>query len=148
MRKLLCICISTLMLLAMTACSTKEQTVVMTFNQDGVEMQFQMDAKGDIVHTITQTSVLDCSAYQQEQIDAIVESTEEFSSTYEKYEGVTYSVNTEGTDLIEKIVIDTTKSDTLEKLSEAELLPIDGSSARISVKKTINALEEQGWVQK
>ncbi len=148
MRKLLCISVSILMLLAMTACGGKEQTVVLTFNQDGVEMEFQMDAKGDIVQTITQTSVLDCSAYEQEQIDAIIESTEEYSATYEEYDGVTYTVTTEGTDIIEKIVIDTTDSDNLEELSEAQLLPIDGSAEKISVKKTVEALEAEGWVVK
>ena len=138
------------MLLSLTACGSKPepQTVVLTLNQNGTNIDYQLDALDDTVQMITQTSTVDCSAYSEEDLALILASAEEYAASYEEIEGVTYSVKTVDTDLVETIVIDTTNSDSLKQLSDSGLLPIEGSADTISLEKTIANLEELGMTIK
>lgn len=146
MKRLFCLILTNLMILSLIGCGGKEQSTTLLYEESGVTMEYKMDAKGDIVHTITQTSILDCSEYTEEEIAAIEELVAQTGASYEEYEGVTYESAVEGTTLKEIITIDASNSDTLTTLSEAGLLPIDGDSTKISLKKTVESLESQGWV--
>ena len=146
MKKLLCVLLSAMMLLAMTACGGKEQTALLTYDASGVAMEYQLEAKGDIVHTITQTSTIDCSVYTDEQIAMIEESVAQYQAQYDAIDGVTYKAEVSGTNFIETIKIDASNEDTLNTLSSLGLLPIEGDSSSVSLEKTVDNLVGQGWV--
>ena len=145
MKKILCAILTGLMLLSVTACGNSEPTTVtLTMEQNGATIDYKLDAKGDVVQTITQTSTVDCSAYTEEQLAVIEESAGQYAASYEGIEGVTYSIETVDTNLVETIVIDATNSDSLQELSDLGLLPIEGSSSSISLEKTVENLEALG----
>lgn len=147
MRRIMCIVLASLMIFALTACGGSEpQTVFLTYEQDGVSMEYQLDAVGDIVEKLTQTSSIDCSMYTEEQMQIFEESISDYAAAYENIDGVSYSTEIIGTDLVETISIDATNSDTLDTLSSQGLLPIEGTSSSISLEKTVENLESQGWV--
>lgn len=146
MKRMFCLLLTTLMILSIIGCGGKEQTTTLLYEGSGITMEYKMEAKGDIVHTITQTSTLDCSAYTEEEIAEIEELLAQTSTSYDAYEGVTYESSVEDTTLKEIITIDASDSDTLTALSEAGLLPIDGDTSKISLQKTVESLESQGWV--
>lgn len=145
MKRMLSFVLTGLMLLAMAACGAKEQSKVLVYEQSGVVMEYKMDAKGDVIHTITQTSVIDCSQYTEDQILQMEEMIEEVSPVYEEIEGVTYEVTRDGDELKEIITIDASNADALEELSDAGMLPLEGSGQKISLEKTVESLESQGW---
>lgn len=148
MKRMFCMLLATLMILSMIGCGGTEQSKTLRYEDEesGITMEYKMDAKGDIVHTITQTSLLDCSAYSEEEIAEIEELLAQTIASYEEYEGVTYDSSMTDATLTEIITIDASDSDTLTALSDAGLLPIDGNASKISLKKTVEALESQGWV--
>lgn len=149
MKRFMCAAFTVLMILALTACgSTDPQTVVLTTEQNGVPVEYQLDSLGDTVQTITQKSTVDCSMYTEEQISLFEASINEYAATYEAIEGVTYSSEFVDTNLVETICIDATNSDTLNSLSEQGLLPIDGTSSKIPLKRTVENLQSQGWTIK
>lgn len=145
MKRMLGLILTGLMVLAMVGCGGKEQTKVLTYEQSGVVMEYKMDAKGDVIHTITQTSVIDCSQYTEDQILQMEEMIEEVSPVYEEIEGVTYEVTRDGDELKEIITIDASNADALEELSDAGMLPLEGDGSKISLEKTVESLEGQGW---
>ncbi|MBO5460862.1 MAG: DUF1307 domain-containing protein, partial [Ruminococcus sp.] len=124
--------------------NSEPTTVTLTMEQNGATIDYKLDAKGDVVQTITQTSTVDCSAYTEEQLAVIEESAGQYAASYEGIEGVTYSIETVDTNLVETIVIDATNSDSLQELSDLGLLPIEGSSSSISLEKTVENLEALG----
>ena len=145
MKRMFGLILASLMVLSMIGCSGKEQSTTLIYEESGVTMEYKMDAKGDIVHTITQTTTLDCSDFSEEDIAAFQALIDQTSVSYAEYEGVTYESDFENSILKEVITIDASDSDTLTGLSEAGLLPLEGDSTKISLKKTIEALENQGW---
>lgn len=148
-KKVLGLGLAGLMSLSLAACGgAEEQSVTLNYEMEGVTMEYTLDATGDIVHTITQVSSVDCSAYTEEQVAVLQSSLEEYATVYEAYEGVEYSSSVEEGFMYETIKIDVTDQDTISELSEAGLLPIEGDSAItfISLEKTVESLESQGWV--
>lgn len=148
MKKFLCAILAALMVLSMAACSSSEpQTVVLTMEQNGVSIDYQLDAKGDIVQKITQTTTMDCSAYTEDQIAAVEEAVAQYEAAYNAIEGVTYTAGLEGTDFVETIIIDTTDEDTISELSAQGLVPVEGEGL-ISLEKTVELMKEQGFTEK
>lgn len=146
MKKLLCVLLSVVMLFTMVACGGKSQTAILTYEQNGVTMKYTLESKGDIIHTITQTSTIDGSVYTEEQLAVIEDSISQYQALYEQIKGVTYSTDVEGSVFVETIEIDASNETTITTLSSQGLLPIDGSSANISLEKTVKNLVSQGWV--
>lgn len=147
-KKIVSLVLAGLMVFLMTACGAKEETAVLTYEQMGVLIEYRMDAKGDVVQKITQTSTLDCSAFSDDQVAVIEASLDEYAETYKKMDGVEYSSSKTGAVIVETIIIDATNKDTLEDLVKAGLLPIEGETSKISLSKTIDNLEDQGWTLK
>lgn len=146
LKKGLCLGMAGLMALSLVACGGgKEQSATLVTEQNGVKMEYTIDAAGDSVHTITQVSSMDCSMYSDEEIALVEESAEEYSAIYDEYEGVEHSFSVEDGYLVETIKIDVSDKDTVSELVEAGLLPVDGSSTKISFKLTVESLQEQGW---
>lgn len=145
LKRFMCLGVAILMVLAMTACGSKSQTKVLTLEADGVTMEYKIDAEGDTIKKLTQTSSIDGSAYSEDVLAAIEESMNEYASIYAEYEGVTYKTDLEGTVIVETITIDVSDADLVSSLSDAGLLPIDGDGSRLSLEKTVDSLTAQGW---
>lgn len=150
MKKVLCTILASLIFFTFTACGTEpeEKCVILTSEEDGMTIDYQLDALDDTVQMITQTTTIDCSSYTEEEISIITSSVDEYRAAYEAIEGVTYSLETIDTDLVETITIDTTNSDSLKELNDSGLLPIDGTADAISLEKTVENLKEDGMTVK
>lgn len=150
MKKILCTILASLIFFTFTACGAKpeEKCVILTSEENGITIDYQLDALDDTVQKITQTTTIDGSLFTEEQISIITSAADEYRATYKAIEGVTYSLETVDTDLIETITIDTTNSDSLQELNDSGLLPIDGTTDAISLEKTIENLKELGMTEK
>lgn len=150
MKKWCSFLLTAMLLFALTACGSKAQTVTLLSEdtESGISTKYTMEADGDIVHTITQVTTMDCSDFTEEQIDVIKESVEQYKAIYGEVEGVTYDVEITDTAMTETIVIDASNETTMSALSESNLMPIEGEGS-ISFEKTVDSMTEQGWtVQK
>ncbi|MCI5699441.1 MAG: DUF1307 domain-containing protein [Lachnospiraceae bacterium] len=148
MKRMLCLILAALMLVSMAGCGAKEQSTTLVLEQPGVTMEYKLDAKGDVVEIITQSSTIDCSMYGEDELQAIEDMISQVEPIYAGIDGVTYEVERGESTIIEVITIDASKSDTLKKLSESGMLPIDGDASKISLKLTVESLESQGWAVK
>lgn len=146
MKKVLGFVLAGMMLVLCAACgSPKKETGVCTYEQDGYTVKFILEAENDVVQKITQVSTLDISLYTEDDVALIEESMDEFKQVYAEINGVEYSVEYTDTELAETIVIDASNSETMETLAENDLLPIEGEGTKISLAKTVESLESQGW---
>ncbi len=150
MKKFLCTILASLIFFSLTACGTEpeEKSMILTLEEDGITVDYQLDALDDTVQKITQTSMIDCSAFAEEQISTVIDAVEEYTAAYEEIEGVTCSIETVDTDLVETITIDLTKIDSLEELSDSGLLSIEGDADSISFEQTVESLKELGMTEK
>lgn len=151
MKKFLCVILSCLMLLSLVACGSEDPTTTttLTMTQNGVTIDYELEAKGDVVVKITQTSTLDGSLFTEEQIDAMLEAATEYEATYEAIDGVTYTLEENGGNLVETITIDASSADTIQALSDSGMLPVDTEGATsISLEKTVENLESLGMTIK
>ena len=138
MKKLICITLSVLMVFAFTACGKKTQTAVLTYEANGISIEYQLEATEDIVEKITQISTTSNSTDMSSSASS-------YQSLYSNIEGVTYSTEVVDDQFVETIVIDATNTVALQTLSEQGLLTIDGTSSTISFQKTVDNLTAQGW---
>lgn len=147
MKKIICVFIASILVFAMTACggSKEPQSATLKLSVDGVTISYQLDAKGDIVQTMTQVSTLEKAAFTYADVDSFEASFAEYQVIYDAIEGVTYSTESTDTELIETIVMDVSDSDTLQALIDQGLLPVEGNTKRISLSSTVESLEAQGW---
>ena len=149
MKKLLCAILSVFMILSLVACGGKETTTVLTMEQEGITINYELLAEGDVVKQITQTSILDGSAFDEATLDLMLESADGYKEAYEAYTGVSYTLEEDGTNLVETITIDTTDMDVLQELSDAGLVPMDTEGADVvSLEKTVENLKELGMTVK
>lgn len=150
MKKVLCTILASLIFFTFTACGTEpeEKCVILTSEEDEITIDYQLDALDDTVQMITQTTTIDCSSFTEEEVSIITSSVDEYRVAYEAIEGVTYSLETIDTDLVETITIDTTNSDSLKELNDSGLLPIEGTADTISLEKTVENLKELGMTVK
>lgn len=146
MKKIICTILATIMVLSMVACAS-EKTVVMTSEDtaSGVSYEVEFEAKGDIIQTVTQKSTIDLSLYSSEQIEAMSAELDRLKTQYEEIDGVTYTAEVTDTMLVETIVIDATSDSTLEEISDAGLLDLEGEANAISLEKTIDSFESMGF---
>ncbi len=147
MKKIVCVLLSSLMLLIMTACGEKEvkDAAVGTVEQDGVSITMRFDAAGDTITNITQESVMPIEGYTEEQIQTIRDSIADAAATYEAIENVEYSSEETDTELREVIVIPTDE-ETLKTVVDAGLLPVsDENVTELSLEQTVEGLKEAGW---
>ena len=150
-KKLLSLCMVMILAFAVVACGggEKKKTVTLTMEQNGVSLDYVMEAKGDKVTSIKQISYIDCSVYSDEEVESLMEMLDEYSATYAAYDCVDYSTKIQGDDLVETISIDTTDIDEVKALSAAGLVPIDTTNASfISLEKTIESLKSIGMTEK
>lgn len=140
--RLAAVCISVLML---GGCGGQEETVKLTTDTSGVKVEMQLEAKGDTIHTMTQTSTVEVGELTDEQKTLVEDEIKKAEANFADIKGAEYTYEFGDTELKETITIDMTDSDSLDQLSSKNLLPIEGSTSKISLKATKTNLEEQGW---
>ena len=148
MRKLMCVMLSCMMLLGLTACGGEEEVknaAVGTFEQNGITITMSFDAKGDKVTRLTQKSVIPTEGYTEEQLQALREVVDQAAATYDDFESVEYTSEEEEGLMVETIVIPTDE-ETLKQVVEAGLLPVDDENVtELSLEQTKKNLEDTGW---
>ena len=148
MRKLMCVMLSCMLLLGLTACGGEEEVknaAVGTFEQNGITITMSFDAKGDKVTRLTQKSVIPTEGYTEEQLQALREVVDQAAATYDDFESVEYTSEEEEGQMVETIVIPTDE-ETLKQVVEAGLLPVDDENVtELSLEQTKKNLEDTGW---
>ena len=148
MRKLMCMMLSCMMLLGLTACGGEEEVknaAVGTFEQNGITITMSFDAKGDKVTRLTQKSVIPTEGYTEEQLQALREVVDQAAATYDDFESVEYTSEEEEGQMVETIVIPRDE-ETLKQVVEAGLLPVDDENVtELSLEQTKKNLEDTGW---
>ncbi len=148
MRKLMCVMLSCMMLLGLTACGGEEEVknaAVGTFEQNGITITMSFDAKGDKVTRLTQKSVIPTEGYTEEQLQALREVVDQAAATYDDFESVEYTSEEEEGQMVETIVIPRDE-ETLKQVVEAGLLPVDDENVtELSLEQTKKNLEDTGW---
>lgn len=147
MKKMICVILSSLMLLALTACGEEEvkDAAVGTVEQNGVSITMRFDAAGDTITKVTQESSIPLAGYTEEQIQTLRDSIADAAATYEAIENVEYSSEETETELKETIVIPTDE-ETLKTVIDEGLLPVSGDNVtELSLEQTVEGLKEAGW---
>ena len=137
MKKLFTLMLALLFVFSFTACGKSEpQTVTLHIEDSGVISQYVMEADGDVVHTIKQTTTMDCTGFVEEQFNIIDEAVAQYQAIYDAIEGVTYSVEVTETSMIEFLTIDASNMDTIKALSDQGLMPVEDGDF-ISLEQTL-----------
>ena len=145
MKKLFTLMLAVVLVFSLAGCKKSDpQKVTLNVEDSGVLSEYIMEADGDVVHTITQTTTMDCTGFVEEQFNIIDEAVAQYQAIYDAIEGVTYNVEVTETAMIEMLTIDATNKDTLKLLSEQGLMPIE-SGDYISLEKTREAMIADGW---
>lgn len=129
-------------------CGKKQQSATCTIEQNGVEVEMVLDAEGDQVVKLTQTTVVPLGEADEAMVAELEAALKQYEETYAEYESVTYKYEKSDTELKEVIAIDLKNGDEVEELSAAGLLPLDGDADAVSLKKSKEALEDAGWTVK
>lgn len=148
MKKILSLILAGMMILSLAACNSSEpQTVTLNIEESGILSEYTLEANGDVVHTIRQTTTMDCTGFTEEQFAIIDEAIQEYKALYAEIEGVVYDVAVNETAMVETVSIDVSNEETVAALSEAGLMPVEGEGA-ISLEKTVESMVELGWTVK
>jgi uncharacterized lipoprotein YehR (DUF1307 family) len=139
-----------LMLVFLTSCGGgKEQTATFLMdNSDtmGVHVEMVVNAKGDKIMDITQTSVMKLEMYPEEQIEQLRMMSAMIEETCNEIDGATYTVTETEEEYKEVVELNVGNKDTLKAIVEAELLPVEGGTDQLSFKGTKENLVDYGWV--
>lgn len=142
-----------LMFTVFAGCGKKEQSATCTIERNGVAIEMVLDAEGDKVTKMTQTTISplegldEDTAAELEEME-LEEMLKQCEENYAAYDSVTYEYELSDTEMKETVAIDLEDKDELKELSDAGLLPIEGDADTISLKKNKEALEEAGWTVK
>lgn len=129
-------------------CGKKEQSATCTIEQNGAKVEMVLDAEGDKVVKLTQTTVVPLEGLDEDTAAVLEETLKQYEEIYAAYDSVKYEHEQSDTELKETVAIDLEDKDELKELSDAGLLPIEGDADTISLKKSKEALEEAGWTVK
>ena len=147
MKKLVSVVMVLCMTLALTA-GGKEQSASyrMETEQGGIAMTDTMalDAKGDKIHTITETITMDLSSLDEATQEERFASCDELVAQYSAVEGVTAEGSSDAGVYTLVVTIDAT-GNAVTDLAEANLLQIQGDGSKLSLKATGEALEAGGY---
>ncbi len=148
MKRIMSVVLAVCVMFALTACGVgqkeKKDAAVCTIEQNGVTVKMSFDVKGDIITKIKQSSTVSTEGYTEEQVAALKEAIEQAEATYKEIEGAEYSIEETDTEITEKISF-SVEGDTLKEVVDKGLLPVQGEAEKLSLKKTMEALEDAGW---
>lgn len=136
------------MMLALTACGGKEQTVTYRLEQEqnGLKMEDTMtlNAKGDTVQKMSEVVKVDLSTLDDAQKEQINTLYDQMVEQYKAVDGVECTGEKTDSSYTIKVEIDAT-GNAVKELSKAGLLQVDGNASRISLKETGKGLEGAGY---
>lgn len=151
MKQISALLLGIIMVLSLAACSQSEKVVVlrgdMTAEMSGIPTidTWTLTAKGDTVKTVKEVFELDLSEYDDETIKALTSSFESLMvEPAKKIDGVECTAQMKGNTYVIELTVNCS-GDAVKKAAEADLLTIDGTSDRISLKQTQSSLEKQGY---
>lgn len=148
MKKIACMFLTCILLLAMTACGSfgESESATLTLSVDGITISYELEAENDIIQIITQVSTLEKAAFTYADVDSFEASFLEYQTIYDAIEGTTYQTESTEDALVETITLDVSNSKTLQTLASQGLLPVEGNTKRLSFSNTVEELQSQGWV--
>ena len=151
MKKIICLVLVGIMVLMTVACGSssvaKEKTEVLYMEEDGTYDEYKLEAKGDVIHTITNTVKMDVSELSDTDIE-LVEA--ELKLQYGAIMGVTVDTSSADGELTIVVKMDVTSNTKIKAIVDAELLAVDDveNAESISLSKTVKALKDDGYKQK
>lgn len=146
MKKLILICSLLVLMLALVACGSGEESITGRLSQESINIDMTLTAKDDVVTRLVQDSEMDLSAYTDEQKEQVRKLVEDAKVQFDGVEGVTYTSSEENDKLVENIDINITE-DNFEALKEKGIIPLDNPEADyISLESTKENLQQAGWV--
>lgn len=135
-------------MIAMVGCGAKKQTATCTLEQDGLKYEMVLDAEGDKITKITQTSSVSLEGITEEQIASLDENIAQIKEEYEAINGVKYNSEKSDKELKEIVEIDTSNKDTLKAAIDNGILPVEGNESNLSFKATKESMADLGWTVK
>ena len=136
------------LVLSLTACGSKMQSVTYCSKteESGLKMTdtMTMEAKGDSVQSITEEIEMDLTGFDEETQKVICGVYDELVEQYQSIEGVEGSGEITDGIYTMHIVIDAT-GDAVSELAGQGLLEVDGDTNWISLQKTMDSLESNGY---
>lgn len=139
-----------LMVMSVSACSEKKQTVTLMHEENGIETYMQFDAEGDNVYQITQYDSFNFEEFGMTE-EEITEAAESTKSTYDETlascEGTSYSYTIEDTVFTETFVFDTSTTEKVQAIAASGVLSFDSEATYISFDGSIEQLTENGWIK-
>ena len=146
MKKIVTLVLTCLFVLSFTGCNqAKTEKITLHIEDSGVIGQYVLEAKDNVVHTITQTTTMDCTGFVEEQFAIIEEAIDEYKGIYDAIDGVTYNVEVTETSMVETLIIDTTNMETIKSLSSQGLMPV-GDGDFIALDETVESMCTDGWI--
>lgn len=148
MKKITGILMACILVLGLSACKAEltEDAGACTIEQNGVNIRMSFDAEGDKIVKIKQESVLSLEGYSEEDKAMIQVSIDQAAAEYKDIEGVTYTTEENGDEIVEKIEMNVGDKETLQAVVSAGLLPVDDEDVtELSLEKTLEGLGSSGW---
>lgn len=150
MKKLAALVLMLLLALSVTACGGRKQSVTYTLEEDtdGLKMtdSMKLDAKGDTVWQMEETITLDMTGFDEDTQALMTKSYDALTESYQAVEGVECTGAVEDGIYTIRIRIDTT-GNAVSKLMDQGLLRLDGDTSTISLEKTAESLEANGYTK-
>lgn len=145
MKKTVTFILTCIFVMCFTGCNqAKTEKVTLHIEDSGVIGQYALEAEDNVVHTITQTTTMDCTGFVEEQFAIIEEAIAEYKGIYESIEGVTYNVEITETSMVETLIIDASNMETVQSLSSQGLMPVEDGDF-IALDKTVESMCADGW---
>jgi len=146
MKKWVIICLTLFVSFTLVACNSgSEETVTLQTEENGITVKLTYKAKGD---KVTEQRADNVMPYESLGISTPEEAEElfaELASGFEGIEGVTHKMDYQDDQVVESLTIDYEKADPNEVSGLSGSMSDGDLSNGISLKKSVEMLEEQGY---
>lgn len=147
MKKWMVICLTLLVALTLAACGGEESTTVMQIEENGVLSKITLEAEGDEVVKQTADNIITYAALGLNSKEEAEAAFGEVASSFQGIDGVTHSMDYQDDQVTETLIVDYGVAD-FEEVAQLEGSTFDDTDADyISLEKTIELLEDQGFEQ-
>ena len=142
MKKLISALLICMMIFTLTGCQ-EERTVIMSMSNYDGKHEIQIEAVGNEVKKITQTSTLEIEGYSETQINEIVADLEEEHASLTK--GITFSVKHENSTLIKTYTLDATNKFAIEAANGYGFFSFNAGTKKITLKNYLTEMKSKGF---
>lgn len=147
MKKWMIFCLTLLMSFTLVACNSdsKEKTVTLQSEQNGVIMKLTYKADGDKVIEQTADNIMPYESIGVTTPEEAEEVLAEFVADYEEAKGITHTIDYQDDKVVETLTINYETAD-LDEVSRLSGASFEGDiSEGISLKRSVDMLQEQGF---